>query len=287
VVGWIHPTKGFPGQTFLLLASLPEVTPALEARGREYFDTHGFRFVNFQETAPKSQPLYDDSPWILGVLGSYIPADKLRTMFLSIASVAVVGVILMIALSGRRQDSPGGIGRHAAFVLAGVGVGINAVYLQNGIVYWLLHHLFNPLAAFFVGTALFLLMWGLSSALLGRWALLVGVSAVGIAGLTLSGSWQGYGSFASLACLTVGSGFCFPLLGLRFQTRLLDLFVADAIGGFSGGILGIWLPLSFGLGHFFSILPWVSGATLGLVVIALLLSPDPDRSLVSRPVRAA
>jgi SAM-dependent methyltransferase len=286
-VGWIHPTKGFPGQPLVLLASPTRAALDVGATAREWFDRGGFTFVDFQETPVRGEPIYDDSPWILGVMGSFIPADKLRVMFLGIGAVACVGVALLIGISGFRQGRKQSFGRHVAFILAGVGVGVHAVYLQNGVIFWFLYHLFNPLAAFFLGTSLFLLMWGLSSALIRHWAVPVVISVLGIAGLLMSGGWESNLSLASMACLALGSGFCFPLLGLRFPTRLLDLFLADAIGGFSGGILGVWLPLSFGLGEFFQILPWVSGVTLTVVVISLLVSKietspvDAQRELVT------
>src|SRR5262249_43080193 len=141
-VGWIRiqPAKGRqPGQPFVLLASPNRAALKLDEI-RSYFERVGFTFVDFQETPPRGPPHYDDSPWILGVMGSYIPAEKAGVMFLGIGAVACLGVALLIGISGRRYTRPGDFARHVAFVLAGVGVGVHAVYLQNGMIFWFIQH---------------------------------------------------------------------------------------------------------------------------------------------------
>jgi hypothetical protein len=263
VIGWIHRTRGFPGQPIVLVAGGGAIDPG--ERAREFFTDQGFEFVDFQETPPNGEPIYDDSPWARGVLEMWIPRDVLQRMLHWIGAIAAAGVAVALGLSLRRLNPGETVAKRLLFVLAGMSIGVHAVYLQNGIIYWLLFNLMNPLAAFFLGTSLFLLAWGLSSTMLKRrgWILLLGGS--GFLGLLLCGSWHGYATALSMLGIALGSGLFFPMLGLTFQSRFLNLFVADAIGGFVGGLLGIWLPMLFGFQDYFDLMPWTSLTTFILV----------------------
>jgi len=270
-VGWILPTKSMLGQGVVLMAS-----PSVEAfrsgeRGKAYLAESGYKFVDFDKTPPTDHPIYDDSPWALGILGILIPEQKLWSMFLSIALIAAIGCAVLLR-SSMRNLRPGETAlERIIFALAGVSIGLNAVYLQNGVIFWLLINLLNPLASFFVGASLFLLAWGISSTLLKKWGVLAVAGVLGIAGMFVSANPYGYGGLVSMGFIALGTGLLFPLLGLTFQSRLLNLFIADAIGGFVGGLLGIWLPVLAGFGWFFSLIPWISVSTLGLGVLAVSL----------------
>jgi spermidine synthase len=267
VVGWTMPTSGL--QSFLLMASPSREALARGALTQDFFARSGYKYVDFDETVPTAPLLFDDSPWVLGVLGTMVAPEQLRQMLSGVAWIAVVAVLGVTGLSLRRRESGETVSSRLAFVLAGMSVGAHAAYVQNAVIFWLLVNLFNPLAAFFLGTAVFLLAWGLSSTLMNKRYLLRCVGAAGIAGMLLSDSWHGYGSLVSLACIAIGSGLYFPLLGLTFQSRLLNLFVADAIGGYAAGVLGILLPVLAGFNRFFDVLPWISLGTMILVTLAL------------------
>lgn len=271
VIGWIHPRRGFPGQPIVLLAARSRDALQLPARAKALFADLGFVFVDFQKTPSRGELIFDDSPWARGVLEMWLPRDLLRRLLIGIGAVALVGVSLVLGLSLRRLDPGETVGRQLLFVLAGISIGIHAVYLQNGVIFWLLVNLFNPLSAFFLGTSLFLLAWGLSSTMPKRWAWVVLLGAIGIGGVLLSRSWHGYGTAVSMACIALGSGLFFPTLGLTFRPRLLILFVADALGGFIGGLLGIWLPLLFGFRDYFDLLPWISASSFVLVGLTVAL----------------
>ena len=280
VIGWIHPRRGFPGQPIVLLASPTRDAFESGARARAHFADLGFEFVDFRETAPSGEAIFDDSPWARGVLEMWLPRATLRRLLVGIGAIAAVGVALVLGLSLRRLDPGETIARRALFVLAGVSIGIHAVYLQNGVIFWLLVNLFNPLAAFFLGTSLFLLAWGLSSTMLKRWGWMLLLGAAGIGGALLSRSWHGSAAAVSMACIALGSGLFFPTLGLTFRSRLLNLFIADAMGGFIGGLLGIWLPLLFGFGHYFALLPWVSLSSFVLVGLTVAVGRQPATARV-------
>jgi hypothetical protein len=275
VIGWIHRQRGFPGQPIVLLAAPSRDAFELGARAKAHFADLGFEFVDFQETPSTGELIFDDSPWARGVLEMWLPRETLRRLLVGIGGIAAVGVALVLGLSLRRLDPGETIVRQLLFVLAGVSIGIHAVYLQNGVIFWLLVNLFNPLAAFFLGTSLFLLAWGLSSALLKRWGWILLLGATGVVGALLSQNWHGYGTAFSMGCIALGSGLFFPALGLTFPSRLLNLFVADAMGGFVGGLLGIWLPLLFGFRHYFDLLPWVSVSSFVLVGLTVAVRRQP------------
>jgi hypothetical protein len=104
------------------------------------------------------------------------------------------------------------------------------------------------------------------------------IGAASMLGLFATGSWHGPVTLALLAGVAIGSGLCFPLLGLTFQSRLLNLFVADAIGGFAAGVLGILLPVLLGFEGFFAVVPWLGLTTIALVAFAVR-EPRGARSL--------
>jgi spermidine synthase len=280
VVGWTLPSKGL--QWFVLIASSSREALKRPASSYDYFAKNGYRFVDFDETAPSAEPLYDDSPWALGILGTMVPPAQLRQILWTIAAIALAGVVGVTGLSLRRRTADETVGARLRFALAGVAVGAHAAFLQNAVIFWLLVNLVNPLAAFFIGTALFLLAWGVSSMMIGRWYILLAIGAAGLVGLFAAGTWHGSVMIASLGCVALGSGLCFPLLGLTFQSRLLNLFIADAIGGFAAGVLGILLPVLLGFDSFFAVLPWVSLATM--VLVALVVGHD--RALLRDPALA-
>jgi hypothetical protein len=276
VVGWARrPGSLVTDSIFVLLGFNGRPDKDLRATAERYFTDATFRYVDFQETPPSGEAIHDDSPWHLGLLGQWLPPEKLRRGFIGIAGIAFAGIVLLAAASLRGREPREGVADRLLLVLTGVGVGINAVYLQNGIIFWLIAHLLNPLASFFIGTSLFLFGWGLSGTLMRRWRWLLLVGAVGAFGMLAVADWKGLPSAAALVCITVGSGLLFPLLGLTFQARLLHLFVADALGGFVGGLLGIWIPVLLGLQVYFEVLPWMSLGTLALGAAALLVRGAP------------
>lgn len=267
VVGWTLPTNTLEG--FLLVASPSREALARDARTMDYFAKNGYKYVDFDVTPPAGPPLYDDSPWVMGVLGTMVAPEQLHQMLFGVALIALIAALATTALSLRRREPGEKVSSRLGFVLAGMSVGVLAAYVQNCVIFWLLVNLFNPLAAFFLGTALFLLAWGLSSTLMHRRHLLMLIGIAGIIGMFLSESWHGYGSLASLACIAIGSGLYFPLLGVTFQSRLLNLFIADAIGGLAAGVLGILLPVLLGFGWFFNMLPWICIVTMVLVTLTM------------------
>jgi len=267
VVGWTQPSRGL--QSFVLMASLDPAALKRDAKAHGYFTRAGYNYVDFDETPPAGEPLYDDSPWIQGVIGTMMPAAQLRWILFGIAAIAAAAVLAVTGLSLYRRQPGETAGERLWFVLAAVGVGAHAATVQNAVIFWLLVNLFNPLAAFFIGTAVFLLAWGVSSMMIVRWPALLALGAVAILGLFAAGNWHGPATLALLAAVAIGSGLCFPLLGLSFQSRLLNLFVADAIGGFAAGVLGILVPVLLGLERFFAIVPWVSLTTIVLVALAV------------------
>jgi spermidine synthase len=267
VVGWTQPSRGL--QTFLLLASPTRAALERDARTQEFLARSGFRYVDFDATPPRGEALYDDSPWVQGVVGTMMPIAQLRWILFGIAAVAIAAVVAVTAVSLYQREPHEGAGERLWFVLAGILVGAHAASVQNAVIFWLLVNLFNPLAAFFVGTALFLLAWGVSSTMIARWPMFLAVGTAAILGLFVSGVWHGPLTLALLACVAIGSGLCFPLLGLSFQSRLLNLFVADAIGGFAAGVLGILVPLLLGFERYFAMVPWVSLVTIVLVALAV------------------
>jgi len=266
-VGWTQPTRGLQG--FVLMASQDRAALRRDAEAHSFFTRAGYNYVDFDETPPDADPLFDDSPWVLGVVGTMIPASQLRSILFGIAAIAAVAVVAVIGLSMYRRQPGETAGERLWFVLAAVGVGAHAATLQNAVIFWLLVNLFNPLAAFFIGTAVFLLAWGVSSTMIARWPALLALGAVAILGLFAVGNWHGPATLALLAAVAIGSGLCFPLLGLSFQSRLLNLFIADAIGGFAAGVLGILVPVLLGLERFFAMVPWVSLTTIVLVAVAV------------------
>jgi len=271
VVGWILPTKNMLGQSVVLLASPSTEVFRSGERPKAYLAQTGYKFVDFDKNPPSDHPIYDDTPWALGILGILIPEQKLWRMFLSVGLIAAIGCALLLRSSTRNLQPGETTLERIIFALAGVSIGLNAVYLQNGVIFWLLVNLLNPLASFFVGASLFLLAWGISSTLLKKWRVIAVAGVLGIAGMFVSSSAYGYGSLISMGLIALGTGLFFPLLGLRFQSRLLNLFVADAVGGFVGGLLGIWLPVLAGFGWFFSLVPWISVSTLTLGILAVSL----------------
>ena len=271
VVGWRQPSRGL--ESFVLIASPNRAALRRDAKAQAYFAGIGYTYVDFDETAPTERPLYDDSPWILGVVGTMLPADQLRWILFGITALAAAAIAGVTVVSLRRRDAHETAAERLRFVLAGLAVGAHAATVQNAVIFWLLVNLFNPLAAFFLGTALFLLAWGVSSAIIVRWPALLAVGAAAALGLFVAGSWHGPATLALLACLAVGSGLCFPLLGLSFQSRLLNLFVADAIGGFAAGVAGILVPVLLGFERFFAVVPWLALTTIVLVAAAVTRSP--------------
>jgi spermidine synthase len=273
-IGWLQntePSPGAPGQAFVLLAAREPQALVAASQLKAKFPADRFDFVDFQATAPASEAIYDDSPWVAGLLGNWAPAHELRRLFFGLAALAALGVVASLALSLRGVSGTGSAGARLAFAAAGVGVGVHAVCLQNAVIFWLLLNLFNPLAAFFVGSAGFLLAWGLSSWLQERRKLLLLLVGVGLVGMLLSG-WRENSNLLAMACVAVGSGFCFPLLALKFESRLLGLFVADAIGGFVGGLLAIWLPVLSGFKVYFALLPWICVLTVAFTLAAASLA---------------
>lgn len=147
-------------------------------------------------------------------------------------------------------------------------MGINAIYLENGIIFWFIMNLANPLAAFFVGSSVFLLLWACSNLKADAWGYLSVITLIGIAGMVFFKQWHSHMSFAMLLLIIAGSGFCFTFLTLRFEPQLLNLFVFDGLGSVIGGLLGIGIPLFYGFKAYFDVLPWITVATLFVTILA-------------------
>jgi len=267
VVGWTQPATGL--QSFLLLASPTREALQRDEKAQAFLARAGYRYVDFDETPPAEQPLYDNSPWVLGVIGTMLPEAQLRWILVGIAGIAIAAVVAVTGVSLYRREVHESAGERLGFVFAALSVGAHAATVQNAVIFWLLVNLFNSLAAFFVGTAVFLLAWGVSSTMIARWPVFLTIGAASALGLFAAGNWHGPLTLALLAGVALGSGLCFPLLGLSFQSRLLNLFVADAIGGLAAGVLGILLPVLLGFERFFAFVPWLALTTIALVAFAV------------------
>src|SRR5262249_31751791 len=106
VVGWILPTKGMLGQGVVLMASPNKEVFRSGERGKAYLTQSGYKFVDFDQNPPSEHPIYDDSPWALGILGILIPEQKLWSMFLSVALIAAIGCAVLLR-SSTRNLQPG------------------------------------------------------------------------------------------------------------------------------------------------------------------------------------
>ena len=156
-------------------------------------------------------------------------------------------MVLLLIVFLRSSSNKMSAARSLLLLLACAAIGLNAVCLENALIFWLIPRLSNPLSAFFIGAALFLALWGFSSFGLSNWKRMAALGAAGSTGLVIfSGHWQGWGLMAALSAAILGSGLLFPLIGTRFQRFLLVIFAADALGGLLGGLIGIWIPLLMG-----------------------------------------
>ncbi|HOX39864.1 MAG TPA: hypothetical protein PL033_17925 [Candidatus Brocadiia bacterium] len=270
VAGWTLAAPPQPMNWIVILASPERRVYDIEKQGMEYFAARGWRYVDFDVAPPGGDVIHDDSPWRLGLLGLFLTADARSDAIICIVGPCLLAFGAALAL-GMRKLRPGESRlRVILFLLAGAAVGVNAVYVENAIIFWLVRNMLNPMSAFFAGACVFLALWGLSSLGLNKWHI---VAAAGIAGmggiLLLPGRWDSAGGGICLLLMTLGGGLLFPLLGITFKERLLDLFVTDALGGLAGGLMGIWLPVAFGFVPYYNILPLVWIVALVLAALAV------------------
>lgn len=278
VSGFTKPSQGL--ESFMLFAASQNI-PRLSASTHTYLRQTDSLFINFTEAQPPRKLIItENSPWISGLLGNLVPpfAVTLYLPFILAVSGLMIGAVLFWAIYGnwRRRHQKEPIPSPAisseinktTYGLAGILVGVNAFYLESGIIFWLIVNLMNPLASFFVGSILFLLLWGLSNQQTAHWRLLTMIGIIGIVSLLLTGRWNSHIFFIAILLATFGSGFCFSRLALLAPSRLLPLFVWDAGGTILGGLLACGLPFFYGFDAFFNLLPWLSLATLVLTVLA-------------------
>jgi len=270
VSGFSIPSKSL--EPFILFGSIKPDEHQFSENAISLMKRTPYHAVNFQDVPPAGNIITEKSPWSYGIPGNFLPSFYVNILFWIIFALTIVGLFIVIIYpafnKSRKTNSP--LSSEKIFYpLAGVLVGINALYIENGIIFWFVMNLMNPLAAFYFGTALFLLLWGLSNLGTKIWKALILVALAGIAGMVISGPWDNYVSFSYLLLISAGSGFCFSILILRFKNHLLKLFVFDAIGSFIGGVLGIWIPLIYGLNNYFKFIPWIALATLTVVLIAV------------------
>ncbi|HOX38949.1 MAG TPA: hypothetical protein PL033_13240 [Candidatus Brocadiia bacterium] len=223
----------------------------------------GERFSTHPDVGMGDGPfLADDSPWIMAVFGNIF---EKRTLQLSLGILGILGITgcAALAASAARKKSEGAAsgernGTAILLVVAGIAVGANFVCLENAVILWLVRNMYNPLEAFFVGSAIFLLAWGAASLALKWWKIAALAGAAGAFGLAIvAARWNGGTSALCLCALSFAGGIFFPLLAIAFQRRLLDLFVADAFGAVLGGLVAIWLPLIHGADSLFLAVPLV------------------------------
>ncbi|MFH2098550.1 MAG: hypothetical protein ABIJ95_03490 [Pseudomonadota bacterium] len=269
-------------EAFALLASPGPRTFRFSPDAVFHFAANGWFRSDFSpDEPPGGRVIRDDSPWTWGIQGLFLPPGPLKISLLAVGFAGLLGVFACLFF-GMRARRPGEsrLGM-LFFLLAGMAVGANAIYLENGVIFWLVRHLTNPLSAFFLGATGFLLLWGLSSLALHRKGLVVLVLLLGLAGVAAFLLSHPGGLFLGMGMMALGTGLLFPLLVLRFPARLIHFFVADALGGLAGGILGIWMPVLSGYGGYYSLLPWIWALTVALSVAALALGRRDERRAVA------
>ncbi len=276
VEGWhrgVYESEPWKWEAFLLIGCVGE--PAFQIGPEGAAALSGERFI--RETGVGAGPgpvLRDNSPWIMAVFGNIL---NKRSLGLHIGLIVLLGLTggAAVIITSTLRGSSGGSGNAAwkmplILVSAGMAVGANFVCVENAVILWLVRNMFNPLQAFFVGSALFLLVWGAGSFVLRSWKIAVLCGAGGAFALVIIATrWQGNGAAFCLAALALGGGVFFPLLAIRFERRLLDLFISDAIGAVIGGMASIWLPLAYGIESLFMTVPVVWLVALLLVVLAI------------------
>ena len=252
--------------TFLLLGSKQPLSLELAKK----YQGDVLVLEDFQKMPVAGEAIYNDSPWIAGMLGIFLQPRMLRAALAVISILTLVSICLVMLISMRTTGDGESRLSPVVLTLAGISIGINAVSLENGLIFWLIDNLMDTLVAFFVGAACFLLVWGFSSFVLRWWYAAVVGGVVGAAIALNAAHWSTGSSLVGLALMILSGGLCFPLLAVRFETRLLDLFIADAVGGLIGGLLGIWIPVLFGMRYFFEVLPWISVGSFAVVFIAAI-----------------
>ncbi|MDY6904807.1 MAG: hypothetical protein SWH61_08975 [Thermodesulfobacteriota bacterium] len=269
VSGFIIPSKPF--DHFMLVASLKSPPRTFSKRALTHLRRFNAYYFNFQKVSPKGVVLTANSPWYQSFFGNLVPVRNLKSFFI----IVVVSVIMGAGIVWFLQKDPNHTIRRFSwdrlfFALAGMFIGINAIYLENGIIFWFIMNLVNPLTAFFVGSSVFLLLWGCANLRVAAWTYLTALAVMGVL-LIFIMAWQTYSGFVGLLLMIAGSGFCFSFLVLRFEAGLLTLFVFDGLGAIIGGLLGIGIPIFYGLKTYFDVLPWLVLATLVTTIIAGIL----------------
>ncbi|MDY6823003.1 MAG: hypothetical protein SWH68_04275 [Thermodesulfobacteriota bacterium] len=269
VSGFLISSKPF--DHFLLVASRKSLPQKYSDRVLARLRRFNAQYVDFQKTPPSGEILTDNSPWGRGVLGTMFPVENLKVPYIILIGLLATGVggiawLLPICRASRQTREP--LYHRQLYAFAGLFIGVNAIYLENGIIFWFIMNLANPLAAFFIGSSVFLLLWGCSNMKVNAWGGLTALAVMGIAGMFIFSEWHGYAGFASILLILAGSGFCFSFLTLRFESQLLNLFLLDGLGSVVGGLLGIGIPLFFGFRVYFDLLPWLALATLMLTILA-------------------
>ncbi|MBI9076505.1 MAG: hypothetical protein JEZ02_13950 [Desulfatibacillum sp.] len=267
-------SNAFGIHEFILLATRPEYTLTATPELTRMPPGHPRAYPRYYQTFPEMAPLHDESPWTMGLTGLFFEPNALRKSLVAIFVLALVGAALLLFFTLRSPSNQMGPARSILVVLAGIAIGLNAVYLENALIFWLIPHMFNPLSAFFVGAAFFLLLWGLSSFGLSGWKW---IGALGLAGsmgmVAMACQWQGTAAVFFLVVMILGSGLFFPLMSIRYRQLLLVIFAADALGGLVGGLLGIWIPMLMGFRDYFNFLPWICLATILLAGACAMRQP--------------
>ncbi|ACL02632.1 hypothetical protein Dalk_0927 [Desulfatibacillum aliphaticivorans] len=224
----------------------------------------------YYEHFPKTPALHDSSPWTMGLSGLFFEPNTLKKSLICIFLLAVSGTAALMLFSVRSPSVDLPPYKMVVILLAGIAVGANAVCLENALIFWLIPWLFNPLSAFFVGAAVFLALWGFSSFGLKHWKWIALIGLAGSVGLLVfAPQWQSVAIVPALIAAILGSGLLFPLMGIHYRKLLIVVFLADALGGLIGGLLGVWGPMLAGLEYYFKLLPAMPFVTILLAGAAV------------------
>ncbi len=265
-------------ESFMLFAATNKVPDQFEQVMQAYLQDRPGRLINFQQTPPKGPVNRENSPWISGLAGTFLPALATSVYWWGTLLLAVVLATWAILRAKKRKNShpDDTLASETAYGLAALLTGVNAICLESGLIFWFIMNLFNPLAAFFAGSAVFLLLWGISNSKPGAWIFLTILGLAGIAGLLVIPRWSCPAFFSFLLITAFGSGFCFSRLALVAPGRLLPLILFDAGGTLFGVVLGVGIPFFYGFNTFFALLPWISLLTLAITIFATV--PFENRS---------
>ncbi len=268
----LEPVGPYNHKRFALIASKTPFTPDFSQEARRHFRMAGWISTDFDLVEPEGPVLFDDSPWLSGNYGNFLPPDEWTRFFRGLVVLLAFGVAVALFLGVR---APGGVARFPmefSHVLVGLAAGFFAMAVEHGIIFWLIGHAANPMIAFFGGAMAFLALYGVAATMLpARWAPAVLVAA-GAAGLGLLGDGSGDTAIVSLGLLALAGGVFFPVAALRHREGLVRLYVADAAGALCGGAIALYIPMVAGFSAFFRLLPWLFVVAAGAALVFSRLS---------------